>query len=112
MALQLHFARSARLLLLRLRSLHRAVRWWGLYQAGRSCAAAVLAAPPDAKEAVRAACMQASSVAAQAAAGQQSLLAMPGPADVAAAAAVMDADGVELCVRCQPIRQAAEGLMG
>ncbi|KAI7836341.1 hypothetical protein COHA_009800 [Chlorella ohadii] len=94
--LQLHLARLTRRLLLRLRALPLGLRWVGLYQAGTGCAAAVLAAPPDAREAVRAACMQASAAAAQAAAERQSLLALAGTADVAAAAARMEADGVEL----------------
>jgi hypothetical protein len=55
--------------------------------------------------------MQASAAAAQAAAEQQSLLSMPGPTSVAAAAALMDADGVELCVRCQPISQLLLGFI-
>lgn len=102
----MHIARIVRRLLLRLRALPLGLRWWRLYHAGKGCAAAVLAAPLDAREAVRAACMQASAVAAQAAAEQQSLLARPGPADVAAAAAGMLSDGVELCVRWQPVRRA------
>ena len=68
-------------------------RWTAAYTAGRSCSAAVLAAPPRAREAVRAACVHAAE-ATVAAAEARSIH----------AAAPSLKHGAALCMRYQPLR--------
>lgn len=74
--------------------------------AGRTCSAAVLAAPKEAAEAVRAACMAsatATATAAAAAAAARSA-ALQAAAGSRAAAAATAAAGAELCLQYQPLR--------
>lgn len=70
------------------------------YAAGRSCAAAVLAAPPQAREAVRAACLASAEAIADAAVVLE------------AEAAGQATNSAELCMRWQPLRCAGEGHAG
>ncbi|EFN57205.1 hypothetical protein CHLNCDRAFT_143630 [Chlorella variabilis] len=73
--------------------------------AGRTCSAAVLAAPKEAAEAVRAACMAsatATATAAAAAAAARSA-ALQAAAGSRAAAAATAAAGAELCLQYQPL---------
>lgn len=90
-ALQLNATRRASTLLGRLAALPLWQRWARATAAGRSCAAAVLAAPAHAREAVRAACVQAASVARAA------------HAEHAPAAPSLQ-HGSQLCLRYQPGR--------
>ncbi|KAL4425420.1 hypothetical protein ABPG75_009436 [Micractinium tetrahymenae] len=88
-ALQLNTARRAHALLSWLSALPLWHRWQRAYAAGRSCAAAVLASPAQAREAVRAACMEAAEVVNAA------------HAERAVAAPSLD-HGAQLCLRYQP----------
>lgn len=94
--LQLGAARRGRALLERLSALRLWQHWERAYEAGRSCSAAVLAAPASAREAVRAACMEA---------------AIAAPAADPPAAPSLE-HGTELCLRYQPARWADLGAPG
>lgn len=79
--------------------------WAEVLNAGRSCAAAVLAAPAGAREAVRQACMRAA--AAGAGTGLHTLAAQPLPDSLAANSAV----GEQLCLKYQPLSLLALGFV-
>lgn len=101
--LQTNLAHRAQLLLGPLLSLQSLQNLSHYYNAGRSCSAAVLAAPQGAREAVRQACIAAAgpppapAAAVNAAAGAAAAAAAGSPK---AAAAL----GAELCLRYQPAR--------
>ncbi|KAI7835714.1 hypothetical protein COHA_010386 [Chlorella ohadii] len=101
-ALQSNLAHRAQLLLGPLFSLQSFQNFSHYYQAGRSCSAAVLAAPQSAREAVRQACIAAAGPAPAAAAAAEA--AVEGAAAAAAAASPEAAAtlGAELCLRYQP----------
>lgn len=103
-ALQSNLAHRAQLLLGPLFSLQSFQNFSHYYQAGRSCSAAVLAAPQSAREAVRQACIAAAGPAPAAAAAAEA--AVEGAAAAAAAASPEAAAtlGAELCLRYQPAR--------
>lgn len=103
-AMQSNIARRMQLLVRPLSSLLKVQQLSRYYDAGRSCAAAVLATPLAAREAVRHACMAATAAAVE-----------PAAAAVSAADEVNGAStpapelGTFLCLRYQPFRWAWRG---
>lgn len=105
-ALQSNLAHRAQLLLGPLFSLQAFQSFSQIYEAGRSCSAAVLAAPHSAREAVRKACITAAGIVPAPAAAAVAAGAAAGAAEAAAAVSTRTpaALGAELCLRYQPAR--------
>lgn len=103
-ALQSNLAHRAQLLLGPLFSLQAFQSFSQIYEAGRSCSAAVLAAPHSAREAVRKACITAAGIVPAPAAAAVAAGAAAGAAEAAAAVSTHTpaALGAELCLRYQP----------
>ena len=100
-------ARRGRLLAGRLLALESYGQLSRYFTAGRSCAASVLAAPLQAREAVRAACMASEQALAQAGA-----LGDGGDAAAGAPASTAAASHERLCLRWQPLRCGRAGRVG
>ncbi|PRW33862.1 hypothetical protein C2E21_7338 [Chlorella sorokiniana] len=103
-ALQSNLAHRAQLLLGPLLNLPSFQSFSHYYEAGRSCSAAVLAAPQSAREAVRQACIAAAGpvAAPAAAAAGEAAAAAAGAAAAAVGPQSAAALGAELCMRYQP----------